>query len=584
MKETMSEVSWKLGGQQGEGIESSGDIVATALNRLGYYLYGYRHFSSRIKGGHTNYNIRISLTPISTISKQLDMLIAFDQETIDRNAHELKSQGIILADEKCNPRIKSGEDIELCPVPFSQIATSCGSSIMKNSVALGVTAILLGVDLTAFSLVIQEVFSKKSKEVIDNNLSAFHAGAQFIHENANHLLGNYSLPKIEPVKRMFMMGNEAIALGAMAAGARFMAAYPITPASEIMEYMIKKLPALGGAVIQTEDEIAACTMAIGANYAGARAFTATSGPGLSLMAEAIGLAGMTETPLVVVNTQRGGPSTGLPTKNEQSDVMTAIYHTHGDIPKVVLSPSTVEEAFYDTIEAFNLAEEYQCPVIILTDLQLSLGKQTVDLFNYEKIEIRHGHLIEDRVLPRLNQGEYFKRFQVTKDGISPRVLPGTTNGMHLITGLEHDEMGKPTEEAGNRVVQMDKRFRKLSALGDSYHIPIYVNAPYEEAELLIIGMTSSRGAIEEAITQLRAENRKVNHAQIRLLHPFPTKQLQPLYFAAGKVMVIEQNATGQLAQLIKMNLSDDGRMINLLQYDGGIFHGPSIYEKCKEVL
>ena len=236
------------------------------------------------------------------------------------------------------------------------------------------------------------------------------------------------------------------------------------------------------------------------------------------------------------------------------------------------------------LKLFNLAEEYQCPVIILTDLQLSLGKQTVDLFNYEKIEIRRGHLIEDRVLPRLNQGEYFKRFQVTEDGISLRVLPGTTNGMHLITGLEHDEMGKPTEEAGNRVVQMDKRFRKLSTLGDSYHIPIHVNAPYEEAELLIIGMTSSRGAIEEAITQLRAENRKVNHAQIRLLHPFPTKQLQPLYFAAGKVMVIEQNATGQLAQLIKMNLSDDGRMINLLQYDGGIFHGPSIYRKCKEVL
>ena len=293
MKQHMSEVSWKVGGQQGEGVESSGEILSTALNRLGYYLYGYRHFSSRIKGGHTNYNIRISLTPTGTIANQLDILIAFDQETIDSNAHEVQAQGIILADEKCNRAVKGARGAEIYSVPFSQIAASYGSAIMKNIVSLGATASLLGIDRAAFIAVIQESFAGKSKDVIDNNLSAFHAGAQFIHENASHLLQRYSLPKTEAIQRMFMMGNEAIALGAIAAGSRFMAAYPITPASEIMEYMIKKLPALGGAVIQTEDEIAACIMAIGANYAGARAFTATSGPGLSLMAEAIGLAGMT---------------------------------------------------------------------------------------------------------------------------------------------------------------------------------------------------------------------------------------------------------------------------------------------------
>lgn len=584
MKQNMSEVSWKVGGQQGEGIESSGEILSTALNRLGYYLYGYRHFSSRIKGGHTNYNIRISKASTGTIANQLDILIAFDQETIDNNAHELQEKGIILADEKCNPRVKSVVSSALCSVPFSQIAASYGSAVMKNLVSLGATAALLGVDLRAFTSVIQEQFTKRSKEVIDNNLSAFHAGAEFIHDNASHLLERYSLPKTKAIQRMFMMGNEAIALGAIAAGARFMAAYPITPASEIMEYMIKKLPALGGAVIQVEDEIAACTMAIGANYAGARAFTATSGPGLSLMAEAIGLAGMTETPLVVINTQRGGPSTGLPTKNEQSDVMTAIYNTHGDTPKVVLSPSTVEEAFYDTIEAFNIAEEYQCPVIIVTDLQLSLSKQTVEPLKYEKVEIRRGSLVQDTVLPILSQGDYFKRFKVTESGISSRVLPGTPNGIHLITGLEHDEMGKPAEAASNRILQTDKRFRKLTAVAEHYNKPVYMNAPHEEAELLIVGMTSSRGAIEEAITKLRLENWKVNHAHIRLLHPFPINQLQPLYSSARKVIVVEQNATGQLAQLIKMNIQDDGKMINLLKYDGGIFHENSIYEQCKEVL
>ena len=210
------------------------------------------------------------------------------------------------------------------------------------------------------------------------------------------------LEKADGKKRLFMIGNDAIALGALAGGCRFMAAYPITPASEIMEYLIKKLPKLGGTVIQTEDEIAAATMAIGANYAGVRTITASAGPGLSLKAEAIGLAGMTETPIVIVDTQRGGPSTGLPTKQEQSDLMAMIYGTHGEIPKIVMAPSTVEEAFYDTAEAFNLAEEYQCPVIILTDLQLSLGKQTVEPLDCSRVEIRRGKLVDDD-LPETEQ-------------------------------------------------------------------------------------------------------------------------------------------------------------------------------------
>ncbi len=220
-----------------------------------------------------------------------------------------------------------------------------------------------------------------------------------------------------------MIGNDAIALGALAGGSRFMAAYPITPASEIMEYLIKKLPQFGGTVIQTEDEIAACTMAIGANYAGVRTLTASAGPGLSLMMEAIGLAGITETPIVIVDTQRGGPSTGLPTKQEQSDLMAMIYGTHGEIPKVVIAPSTVQEAFYDMVEAFNIAEEYQCPVIVLTDLQLSLGKQTVEPLEYDKIEIRRGKLVTGE-LPEIPDKGCFKRYEVTEDGVSPRVLPG----------------------------------------------------------------------------------------------------------------------------------------------------------------
>ena len=228
-----------------------------------------------------------------------------------------------------------------------------------------------------------------------------------------------------------------------------MAAYPITPASEIMEYMIDRLPALGGTVIQTEDEIAACTMAIGSNYAGVRSFTSSAGPGLSLMMESIGLSGMTETPLVIVNTQRGGPSTGLPTKQEQSDLMQMIYGTHGDIPKIVLAPTSASDAFYLTVEAFNLAEEYQCPVILLSDLQLSLGKQTVETLDYSKVEIRRGALVEGD-LEKQEDKAYFKRYALTDSGISPRILPGTKGGIHHVTGVEHDEEGKPSESAENR--------------------------------------------------------------------------------------------------------------------------------------
>lgn len=360
-----------------------------------------------------------------------------------------------------------------------------------------------------------------------------------------------------------------------------MAAYPITPASEIMEYLIKKLPALGGTVIQTEDEIAAATMAIGANYGGVRAITASAGPGLSLKMEAIGLAGITETPIVIVDTQRGGPSTGLPTKQEQSDLMAMIYGTHGEIPKIVMAPSTVQEAFYDAAEAFNLAEEYQCPVIVLTDLQLSLGKQTVEPLNFDKVEIRRGKLATEE-LPEIENKGYFKRYEVTEDGISPRVIPGMKNGIHHVTGVEHDETGKPSESAANRIAQMDKRFRKISNL--KFDTPIHKNAPHEEADLLIVGFNSTRGAIEEAMGRLEKDGLKVNHAHVRLIHPFPADEMMQLVNSAKKVAVIENNATGQLANIMKMNVGGHEKIHKILKYDGNPFLPQEVHTKCKELF
>ncbi|MFS0575786.1 2-oxoacid:acceptor oxidoreductase subunit alpha [Sporosarcina sp. 179-K 3D1 HS] len=576
------QITWKVGGQQGEGIESTGEIFSIALNRLGYYLYGYRHFSSRIKGGHTNNKVRVSTAKVNAISETVDILVAFDQETIDLNQHELTKEGIIIADAKFQPEKAERTNAELFSVPFTEIASDHGTSLMKNMVAIGATCAVMNLEVDVFTGVIREIFGRKSEEMVKKNMNAMQAGFQYMKENLGNASG-LSLAEADGTGRMFMIGNDAIAMGAMAAGARLMPAYPITPASDIMEYLIKKLPKVGGTVIQTEDEIAAVTMAIGSNYAGTRSFTASSGPGMSLMMEAIGLSGMTETPLVVVDTQRGGPSTGLPTKQEQSDLMQMIYGTHGEIPKVVIAPSTAEEAFYDTVEAFNIADEYQCPVILLSDLQLSLAKQTVTPFDFGKVEIRRGKVVEEPEELE-DKNAYFKRYEITEDGISPRVLPGTKNGIHHVTGLEHDEEGRPNESAANRQKQMEKRMRKLDSLVERFPNPIAVDAPYEEADLILVGFNSTRGAIEEAVEHLRKENIKVNHMQIRLIHPFPTEQVKPYIESAKKVLVVENNATGQLANIIKMNVGYIDNISSKLRFDGDPFSPDNVYTASKEVL
>ncbi|MFC4320105.1 2-oxoacid:acceptor oxidoreductase subunit alpha [Litchfieldia salsa] len=578
----INQLSWKVGGQQGEGIESTGEIFSIALNRLGYYLYGYRHFSSRIKGGHTNNKIRVSTTQVRSISDDLDILVAFDQETIDVNSHELREGGVVIADSKFNPSISDDSKASLYAVPFTEIASDLGTSLMKNMVAVGASSALLDLDINVYLEVVKEIFGRKGQQVVDKNMEAIKSGADYLKNQLGETIQTMQLEKADGKKRMFMIGNDAIAMGALAGGARFMPAYPITPASEIMEYLIKKLPEFGGTVIQTEDEIAACTMAIGGNYAGVRTLTASAGPGLSLMMEAIGLSGITETPLVIVDTQRGGPSTGLPTKQEQSDLMAMIYGTHGEIPKVVMAPSTVQEAFYDAVEAFNIAEEFQCPVILLTDLQLSLGKQTVEPLDYSKIEIRRGKLDLNPELPDNPNKDYFKRFEVTEDGVSTRIVPGTKNGIYHVTGVEHDESGKPSESASNRNAQMDKRLRKLDNI--KFDTPVHKNAKYEEADVLIVGFNSTRGTIEEAMTRLEQDGIKANHAHIRLLHPFPTNELLPLMQSAKKVVVVENNATGQLANIMKMNVGHAEKIINLLKYDGNPFIPHEIHTKCKELF
>ena len=296
--------------------------------------------------------------------------------------------------------------------------------------------------------------------------------------------------------------------------------------------------------------------------------------------EAIGLSGMTETPLVIVDTQRGGPSTGLPTKQEQSDINALIYGTHGEIPKVVIAPSTIEECFYDMIEGFNISEQYQVPVIIATDLQLSLGKQTCEQLDYDKIEINRGKLVSGE-LPPTEENKLFKRYELTADGVSPRVIPGMKHGLHHVTGVEHDQEGRPSESAINRKKMMDKRLNKLNDLRITNAIK--VDAPNANPDLLIIAMGSTGGTIEEARDRLTEDGIKTNRIMVRQMHPFPSDQLRPHLDSAKKVVVLENNATGQLANLIKMNVGSHEKIRNLLKYDGTPFLPSEIHKACKEL-
>lgn len=576
-----SQVSWKVGGQQGEGIESTGEIFATAMNRKGYYLYGYRHFSSRIKGGHTNNKIRVSTTPVHAISDDLDILIAFDQETIVLNHHEMREDSVILADSKAKPEKPEDCKAQFIVLPFTEIAKELGTPLMKNMVAIGATAALMQLQTETFETLIQNMFEKKGEKVVQLNIEALNEGYRVMSEQRENITGDFILEEGSGAPHLYMIGNDAIGLGAITGGSRFMAAYPITPASEIMEYMIDNLPKVNGTVIQTEDEIAAATMAIGANYAGVRAFTASAGPGLSLMMEAIGLSGMTETPLVIVNTQRGGPSTGLPTKQEQSDLMQMIYGTHGDIPKIVLAPTDAEDAFYLTVEAFNLAEEYQCPVIVLSDLQLSLGKQTVPNLDYQRVEIRRGATITEDIEREADDKAYFKRYALTESGVSPRPIPGVKGGIHHVTGVEHNEEGKPSEAANNRQAQMDKRMKKTEQL--------LIEAPVEgqveeEVDVLFIGFISTKGAIEEGVQRIKDAGHTAAHMQIRQLHPFPTETVQNAVNKAQKVIVVEHNYQGQLANIIKMNVQLGDKLIKQTKYDGTPFLPKEIETKGLEIV
>ncbi|MDI3316764.1 MAG: 2-oxoacid:acceptor oxidoreductase subunit alpha [Bacillota bacterium] len=570
---------WQVGGAQGEGIESAGALFLQIMHEEGYYVASHRHFMSLIKGGHTHYQVRVGSRPLLTPGDRVDILVAFDQLSIEHDADKLHEGSLVLANAAKKPHLPEGSPGRLLPVDFLALAKQAGGAIMANTVALGATGALLGWGEEALDEYFTSRFGRKGDEVVEQNRNAYRLGWEAVHKLGIPPLAMPEKPA--PGRRVLLQGDEAMGWGSLEAGSRLFFAYPITPASEILQWLAKWLPKVGGAVVQAEDEIAAVNYAIGANLAGQRAWTATSGPGFSLMQEGIAIAAMTETPVVIVDAQRGGPATGLPTRPEQSDLNEILYGSHGDQPRIVISPATTADAFWAIQAAFNAAEKYQCPVIVAADLNLALDVRNVDLEELRRIPVERGQLDLE---PGAFAPHTYPRFQLTDTGVSPRVLPGVPGKTTAAVGDEHTVEGHITEDAEPRVAQMTKRLKKMETAAADPELTreaLWTSGP-EDADLVLVGFAGTYGPIEEARQLLEAEGVPARHVHLRVLRPFPTRALAA-ELEGKKVLVVEQNATGQLAGELRRQLGSDG-FHSCLKFDGNPFTTAEVLASVREVL
>lgn len=559
-----------VGGEAGQGVQSVGFLLAKAFTRGGYHVFADQDYESRVRGGHNFYRVRVKDSRVGAIAEAVDILVALNQESIDLHLKELASDGVVIFDSE---KIKdSPADSRSLGIPLEKLAKEeAGEKLMSNTVALGAALALVSYDQDIVNTVLTEHFGKG--KVADSNLAAAKAGYE--RARAEYKGKPRQLKPRAETKRMLLNGNEAISLGAIAAGCTFMAAYPMTPVTSIMEYLASKAKELNLVMVHAEDEIAAVNMAIGASYAGSRAMTATSGSGFCLMVEGIGLAGNTETPLVVINGQRPGPATGLPTRTEQGDLQFILHAHHGDFPRAVLAPATTEDAFWITVKAFNLAEKFQLPVIILTDQHLASSYTTVEPFDISKVTIDRGQLYSDKD----GKPSEYQRHKITPSGISPRALPGLSHALTVTDADEHDEWGHLTEDAGIRTAQVEKRLRKLLSLKQEISPPQWYGP--KKAETTLIGWGSTYGAIREAMDILRHDGASVNMLHLNELWPFPAEAVADALGRSNHSYVIENNATGQLAYLIR---AETGREVSgrILKYDGRPFTPPYIAEAVRK--
>ena len=575
----------RVAGEAGEGVLSTGQLITQAAARAGFGVLTDSVPPAEIKGGHSFFQIRLAAHRLHARGDEVDILLAFNQEAYDKNIKELRESGLLIYDsaEFTPPSTTGG--VKQYPLPLTDIAKKqLQFELGKNVVAVGAVAALFGLQVEYLIELIEERFGRKGPEVLDKNLRALEAGRSYIEQNV-------PAEEREALRlstggtsegSMVVSGNQAIAMGAVVGGCRRYAGYPITPATDIMEFLAAELPKVGGAVVQAEDEIAAIGMVLGSSFAGCKSMTATSGPGLSLMTEMLGLASMAELPAVIVDCQRAGPSTGMPTRHEQADLNLALHGGHGEVQRIVLAPVSVTDCFWQTINAFNLAEEYQVPVVLLSDTVLAVRTESIPRPDLSQLKI------VDRLTYRGNGNgkgipaaeNRFLRYEMTDNGISPMSVPGIEGGQYVATGLEHNEAGRPRYDTATHAQMTEKRFKKMELA--ARNAPPCHEYGDPSAEIGVITWGSTHGAVIEAVDRLADEGIGVHAIAPRQLWPVPDVQLRPFMESKRVVLVPEVNFTGQFADLLQVHYPRELKRVNV--YGGQPFKVAAIAEAIQGVL
>ena len=575
------DLNWAIGGEAGDGINSTGKIFARALSRAGRHVYTSKDFASRIRGGYTAYKVRTSVDRVESVVDRLDVLIALTERTIHENIDELHDGSVIIYDgERTSMQdVEVPENMVGLDVPLKRLAEDAGGAIMRNVVALGAACEVANFPIEHLDSALSKRFADKGTAIVENNQQAARLGQEYATENYDKAYG-YDIETTDE-DYVLLNGDEAIGMGAIAAGCRFYSGYPITPATDVMEYLTGRIDEFGGKVVQAEDELAAINLALGAARAGARAMTGTSGPGIDLMTETFGLVATTETPLVVCDVMRAGPSTGMPTKQEQGDLNMLLYGGHGEIHRLIVAPTTVAECFWKTVEAFNLAERYQMPVFLVADLALAVTEQTFspDRFDMDEVEVDRGKLVGDDIDAWVDEKERFQPHFPTADGISPRTFPGTEGGAHMTTGLEHDSLGRRTEDTEVRVEQVDKRQRKVETAREREG---WESREFgdPDADTLVVSWGSNEGAIREAMERLGKDGIDIRFLSVPYL--FPRPDLSDAVEAAETTIVVECNARGQFADLLERDVFQ--RVERLNKYNGVRFKADELVEDITDMV
>lgn len=575
----------RIAGAAGDGIASTGEVFGKLCSRLGLHVMAYNAYQSAIRGGHVWLQLNVGSEKTLTHGEQPDVVMLLNKTSPEVHVPEVKKGGVVLYNATVISQdiSKMRSDLVYYGLNFRELIKEPGvTAVMANTMLLGVLVELLGLEGQVGLDFIRDRFAKKGDAVIGLNQRIFSKGIEWAKQNAKPLDVRLNGDR---KKRMFLTGNHAFGMGLVAHGLKFYAGYPMSPSSGILHYVASKARSHKIVVKQTEDEIAAVNYIIGAAHAGVRTATATSGGGFSLMVEGIGLAGMMEEPIVVINVQRGGPSTGIPTKQEQGDLNLLLGASQGDFPRMILAPRDPEDAFYTVGRALNLAEKYQTPILILSDLFLSEHFQTVDPFQFGRIPIERGKLMQS-----VEEGTLYKRFLITDDGVSPRLMPGAPRGMYCSASDEHDEdgivisdvlAGLPSSlEIRNKIHA--KRMKKLEVMRkEDMRLPVLTGP--KDAELTLMGWGSTYDAIEEACQCLTAEGIEVNHLHFTDLFPLPVEGVLEILDSCRMVLGVENNYSSQMCRLIRAETGYDiKRSVN--RYDGEPFTGEDICNRVKKEL